>query len=324
MTSEESRTFRKEIKAGIEEAKQGKGVKDLYDKLSALHKEGNLNPELHRDFGWLIYYRTRHTGLNFVMDRKRMLLQYLKLELERPSLLHSLMLSEAIKLKKSNPSQFRLRDFLNLWGLENLREEDWEKFKPSNGHSSNSLVENLIGNYVKEVKKDGCKASDEFALLLEKALQNYRSNPHLPLYKALVLVSQDKKEEALAHYKSLLRRWPKKFFLWSNSEELLPYKEIDTRIALLSKAITLVRDKGFLGNIRLRLANLLYKKGLYANALHEVEQYQRYYFSQGWHIKRWCETLTDRITAASPGLKSSPTPYSDFIPLADQFANMDS
>lgn len=316
---EETGVLRRELKAAIEAGKQRQSVKEAFEKFSGLCKEKALDPSLYRDFGWLIYYSLRNTHLNSILRRKRMLLLYLKLELERPSLLHSLMLGEALKTKKTVPSQFRLRDFVALWGIENLREEDWEKFKPEKGHSPNSLVENLIGAYAKELKKDKAEAPDDFGALVDKAIATYRSNPHLPLYKGIVLVAQGKREEALEHYKALLRRWPKKFFLWSNAEELAPYKNLDVRIALLCKAMGMIRDRAFLGDIRLRLANVLYKKGLYANARYELEEYIRYYTSQDWKIKNWCDTLMARVEAAAPKLPAAPTPYADYIPLADRF-----
>lgn len=319
MTAEETRVLKRELKAAIEAGKQRQSVRETFEKFSALSKGKALDPSLHRDFGWLIYYSLRNTPLNSMLPRKRMLLLYLNLEMERPSLLHSLMLGEALKMKKTVPSQFRLRDFVALWGIENLREEDWEKFKPDKGHSPNSLVENLIGAYAKEIKSDKAEAPDEFGTLVDKAIETYRSNPHLPLYKGMVLVSQGKREEALEHYKTLLRRWPKKFFLWSNAEELVPYKNLDVRIALLCKAMSMIRDRAFIGDIRLRLANAFYKKGLYANARYELEEYIRYYTSQGWKIKNWCETLKARVEAAAPNQPAAPTPYADYTPLADRF-----
>ena len=320
MNGEKIAALRRELKSGVEKAKQRQDVEELYTRIATMQKEGTLDKSLYSDFGWLIYYLLRNTPLNSVLRCKRYLIQYLNLQLPRPSLLHSLMLSIALKLKKKIPSQFRIMDFLNLWGVENLRDEDFEKFKPESGRSHNSMVENMISICAKELKSTGnYQVNEEFAKVIDKALLKHETNPHLPLYKATVLVAQGNKKEALEYYKTLLRRWPRKFFLWSNAEELVPYTEKDLKIALLCKAITTARDKAFLGDIRLRLANQLYKKGLYSNALHELEQYEIYYTSQGWQIKSWCETLVMRVKAAAPGVKATPTQYNDYITLAEKF-----
>lgn len=316
----ETSDIRRELREGVKAAKEKKWMGELYLRLADMHKEGSMDPSLLTDFGWLIYYQLRQTLPNNVLQFKRMLLQYLKLGLESPSLLHSLILSEAIKLKKASPSQFHIKEFSEMWGLDHFREEDWAKFKPENGHVLNSLVENLIGTYAKELKTERKPASDEFAALVDRAIKAYPSNPHLPLCKAIVLESQDKKEEALTHYKTLLRRWPKKFYLWGMAERMLPVQDIDTRMAYLAKAITLVRGQNFLGDLRLRMANLLIRKGMYAHAKYELEQYKKYYFSQGWRIKRWCETLEQRLRTAFPAfssLSAEPTPYDPLLRLAD-------
>lgn len=311
--------LRKDLKEGVQRARQGENVGELHSRFSSMVREGTLPKALLRDFGWLNYYQLKYTHLSSVLPRKRLLLQHLNLDLNHPSLLHSLILAEAVKLKKNSPAQFRLRDFVDLWKLENLRKEDWEKFNPEKGHSCNSLVENLIGACMKEIRRYGGEASEEFGSLLRKAMDVYPSSPHLPLYEPIVLASQGKKEEALAAYQRLLRRWPRKFFLWSSAEEMLPRADIDTRISLLCKAITLVRDQSFLGDIRLRLANLLQKKGLYAYARHELETHLHHYVSRHWNVKRWHETLSGRLNASAPGVAPSPTPYASFLALADGF-----
>lgn len=311
--------MKKEIKRATELLRDGKSEGDLFDRLVELHNSDNLDQSLFLNFGWLIYYKLKHTPLSSVLPRKRLLIRYLNLDLERPSLLHSLILNEAVKLKKNSPSQFRFRDFVELWGIPNLRDEDWEKFKPENGHAPNSLVENLIGVYTREIKKDGAEASEDFMNLLDKAIESYRSNPHLPLYRPIVLESQGRKEEALVCYRNLLKRWPRKFFLWSRAEELLPRADLDMRIALLCRAVTLVRDKSFLGDIRLRLANLLIRKGLHHYAKHELNQYLQLYSSQGWHIKNWHDTLCRRTETASPGVTPVPTPYDSLMAPASRF-----
>lgn len=319
MTAEDTKAMKSQLQEAIAAGRQRLRIGDRFEKFSTLYQGNRLDRSLHGDFGWLIYYQLRNTPLNSILPRKRLLLLYLRLELERPSLLHSLMLAEALKMKRNSPSQFKILDFLALWGLENLREEDWEKFKPDKGQSHNSLVENLIATCALELKGKQRSAPDDFSILVDRAVDIYKTNPNLPLYKGLVLVSQNRREEALAYYKTLLRRWPKKFFLWSQAEDLVPYMEFDLKIALLCRAMNMSRDRAFLGDIPLRLANVLCKKGLYGNARYELEEYIRYYTSQGWKIKPWCDVLLARVKAGAPNLPANPTPYSDFLPLADRF-----
>lgn len=319
MDQNEIRALRKEIDEATELTRSGRWTSSFFARLCSIHKAGQLDRSLFLSFGWYIYHRLKHSPLNNALERKRLLLQYLRLDLERPSLLHSLILNEAIKLKKKTPSQFRFRDFITLWGINNLRKEDWEKYRPDIGRAHKSLAENMIGVYVQEINKAKCAASKEFVIVLEKALTIYPSNPYLPLYLPIVYRSQGRREEALECYRTLLNRWPNKYVLWSRAEELLPKEDLDLRIAMLCKAVTLVRDKTLLGDILLRLANLFHKKGLPQYAKHELNQYLLLYTSQGWHIKDWYETLNRLVETTAPAVTPSRTPYEAFLPLITRF-----
>ena len=253
-----------EIKDAVENAKNGGDAITWHHKMSEWYHEGNLDKKLYPDFGWLIYYALKQTNLGEAQNRKILLNQYLKLNLPRPSILHSLILGEAIKIEQTTPLQFRIRDFIRIWGLENLRTEDWEQYKTNEGHTLPSLVEKLIGVYAKELKTDGIKSPDDFSNLVDNALTKYPKSQNMPYFKATVLISQGKKEEALDYYKNLILQYPSKFYLWNQTAELI--EDYDTKIGLLCKALTCGTEDEFLGGVRLRLASLLNQKGLKENA----------------------------------------------------------
>ena len=55
----------------------------------------------------------------------------------------------------------------------------------------------------------------------------------MPYFKATVLISQGKIQEALKYYKNLILQFPSKFYLWHQTAELI--EDIDTKIGLLCK-----------------------------------------------------------------------------------------
>lgn len=134
----------KEIKNALAVAKAGGNVDNLLKKLRNIFANDELSQNLYVDCGWLIYYALKNTPTNNPDKRKLLLLDYIRLELPSPELLHSLILAEAVKIEKNTPLQFRIRDFMSLWGWENLRDEDWEQYKTDNGNIVPSLVEKLI------------------------------------------------------------------------------------------------------------------------------------------------------------------------------------
>ena len=91
---------------------------------------------------WEIYYYLKTNYKKGGSAESRMLLAtYMKLPVARPSLIHSCMLAIALKIAEEY-SDFRLPDFLRLWGYDSmLRQEDRERQRGKDGHTSISLME---------------------------------------------------------------------------------------------------------------------------------------------------------------------------------------
>lgn len=80
---------------------------------------------------------------------RTLLAEYLKLPTERPSRLHSTILYAAIKVAYTYPD-FRFPTFFNMWGVENIRPEDYERQPPQGGILYPSIAEltaRTFGNY---------------------------------------------------------------------------------------------------------------------------------------------------------------------------------
>ncbi|MDE7159432.1 MAG: TTC39/IML2 family protein [Muribaculaceae bacterium] len=306
----------REVKDAVDRAKTGENAVGLWQTVSAIYDRNELDEQLYQDFGWLIYYTLRQTSQNDTRLRKTLLHQYLKLELPRPSILHSLILAEGVRLEQTTPLQFRIRDFIRLWGLDNLRTEDWEQFRTNEGHLIPSLVEKLIGVYAKELKTDGVEAPEEFSRLVDRALEKYPSSQNMPYFKATVLISQGKKEEALEYYRSLIMKFPSKYYLWSQAAELTD--DIDIKTGLLSKALLCGEDEIFLGRVRLRMAALLITKGLPANAKRELEIYKGTYIAKGWGLKQEYWNVYNTIPSVE-AVEDNRDIYSEYSKTADEF-----
>lgn len=74
------------------------------------------------------------------VECRRLLADYLKLPIERPSRLHSAILSAAIKFVNSCP-EFHFANFLQMWDVNNLRNEDRQSYKSDDGKFFPSLEE---------------------------------------------------------------------------------------------------------------------------------------------------------------------------------------
>lgn len=85
-----------------------------------------LDRRLHEDFGWVLYRYLKGNSDNLTsVQTRRLLRDYMQLENDRPSLLHSMILNYALNFSKGHPD-FSFYRFFMLWGAENLREDDYE------------------------------------------------------------------------------------------------------------------------------------------------------------------------------------------------------
>ena len=306
----------KELKDAILNAKNGILTDNILNKCKELFDKGNLNKNHYIDLGWLIYYNLRNTPVDDATKRKQLLNYYLVLELPRPELLHSLILSEAVKVEKNTPLQFRIRDFMNLWGWDNLRPDDWAQFQSANGNTVASLIEKLISVYAKELKTDNVKSPDEFNALVDKALMRYPNNQYMPFYKAIILMSLGKNDEALAYYKNLILKSPSKWYLWNQASVLV--EDVDLKIALLCKAISVEKDESFIGGCRLNLAKALIEKNMMANAKYELDKYQDFYKSKGWGLKQEYHEIVSQIPQGTQ-YENNSLLYDEYIRQAEGF-----
>lgn len=306
-----------EIKQAVEQVKSDGGDADtLYRRFLGLYESNELDPSLYAELGWLIYYALKYTSLADARTRKEMLNDYLKLGLSKQSILHSLILSEAVKVEQNTPLQFRIRDFMSLWGFENLRKEDWEQFKSDNGNVLPSLVEKLIGVYAKELKTDNVAASEDFSNLVDRALDAYPNNQNMPYFKAMVLISQGKKEEAISYFRDLILRFPSKYYLWDKTANLVD--DPDTRIGLLSKALTTCDDEKFIGGVRLAMAKALIEKNEMSHAKYELNRYAEFYRSQGWNLKGEYWDIQNRLNGVESAADNNSI-YSTYSQKAEEF-----
>lgn len=139
--------------AQIQEAKEcvTNGNNDrAWQIMNQLSANGNLPNEAHEDYGWVIYRCLRDHLQSLSSEQVRSLLRdYIVLNNERPSLLHSQILNFALNYSRKD-SNFKLISFLELWKPENLRNEDFEDSKGDDGKTIPCLMSRIaraIVNY---------------------------------------------------------------------------------------------------------------------------------------------------------------------------------
>ena len=144
-------------------------------------------------------------------EMRQLLAQYLKLvDIEKPSLLHSLVLFQVVKYY-SNFADFNFTAFFRLWGPENLRQEDWKATKineiwlPSLADRVMSrLFKAMPSRFHEPINKDELFDPQIAHTLLDEAFQRAKKPNKRLLQRALNLAYFERNSEAIAKYRELL------------------------------------------------------------------------------------------------------------------------
>lgn len=320
------REIRRIVSDGVDRAKAGDAL-SVYAELMPLLDDGSMPSDSHYAFGWIIYYALHTAPSSDISGRKNMLARYLKLDVEKPHKLHSMILTEAIRLYRDSidtppdsprREPFSILRFAAIWQLANLRPGDWRR-KEVGGNILSSTVEKLITCGVDEAERCATLPDNEFMMIVDRAVGVFADSFNLMAQRASLHIISDEKPQAASLLRKATMLAPGKFFLWSRLAELTD-SATQTRlhVALLYKALLAPGPEQFKGKIRLSLATALAGHGAATHALRELELIEQLYTANGWHLSPSFRRLRESIP---PETKSEdPTPlYRRLEPLADEY-----
>lgn len=161
--------------------------------------------------GWEIYRKLK-AGEGLEEDGALVVLvnRYLALDVEHPSLLHSLILM-VIARNYSNRSGFDFMGFVRQWSVKNLRPEDWKHYKTRDGFYLPSLAEKCMTRMLRQMPSRNMMSLDygrpfDAGLLhewLDEAMSRYpRNKKHM--HNALKLAYYEHDRERIEHYRKML------------------------------------------------------------------------------------------------------------------------
>ncbi len=250
-----------------------------YDNIYPLYKNNELPSDYHLTFGWIIY---RHLKANLKemgsVAARKALAAYFRLEVSRPSVLHSSMLFIAIQIEKTYP-EFLFCKFLEMWGFDRFRDDDWIIQKAENGQYP-STVQKAIALYMKEAETTpSFQYPEAFAELTGKAVRRYPADVELKRQMAKILMRKGRREEALRLYTGILGD-NCKYYLWLDLAEMTD--DVRLRKSALCKAIAMQKKDEFLGTAHLKLARILIDENDFPQALVDLNNYYDTYTRNKW------------------------------------------
>ena len=274
--------------------------------------------------GWTIYRYLKHKDdIINTYEIRRALSFYLNFASCKPSLLHSCIMMQAVNLEKNHENDFRFIEFCLMWNLDSLRNEDYKstQLRTESGKDIEyqSLAENIATRLYREMKS---RHSVDFATRLypffEKVRNSCPDNRFISMYMAQLLYWQEKTDESLNAYKTILRNSPE-WYIWKNMGDIIG--DNDLRISFYCKALTMMGKEEYIGDLRLKLATLLLDSNK-EQAAYEVEQYMKTYKANGWKIAGDVYLLQNKLQGITPTAQAKQF-YRNHIEKAEAFAYSD-
>lgn len=229
--------------------------------------------ESHTGFGWELFKHSKellaaeHVNLGAV---KRNLNDYLKLDIEKPSLLHSCILQLAAKL--AGQDKFSMLVFSRLWNLENLRSEDFERYRADDGKEYPSLAEKVVQQASKEaVTANNAQEQRQVLPHLDAAIERYPDNVWLKLDKAKLLLVLGMHDQALTFGVAVAKAKSNDYWAWGLLGDIVLQTDKEAALGCYCKALTCPTEDKFTGKLRLKVAQFMLDGNNFSAAKFEVE-----------------------------------------------------
>lgn len=247
---------------------------------------GAADQETQTSFGWELYRHAKElmAGENVNPGAvKRNLSDYLKLDLDKPSLLHTCVLQLAAKL--AGQDKLSMLAFSRQWNFKYLRPEDFERYRAEDGKEYPSLAEKVIQHAGKEAAASEHAEEQAYMLpFIDLAIERFPDNVFLKLNKAKVLLALGRHHEALAFGIAVTKAKSNDYWAWGLLGEIVSQRDPDASLGCYCKALTCPAEDKFTGKIRLEVARCMLEANDYAGAKHEVEAIVRAKEQEGYKI----------------------------------------
>lgn len=237
--------------------------------------EDSENRSLRTKLGWE-YYRLAKEAMSQskvdVLAVKQLLNKYIQLKAERPSLLHSLFLGLADRL--SGEANFNLSAFLKIWGVENVREEDFKPFRNlETGEEYTPLAEKIC---LHAVKQTAAQKDSEFLSVLLPLLDRVIGSANDPIWLHL---AKSRALDVLGHHKesfdlavNVTKQKMNDYWAWELLGDIKAHSNTEASLGCYCRALSLKPKEEFIGKLRLKLASILVAQGNLSEAKFEIEK----------------------------------------------------
>lgn len=245
------------------------------------------NQDIRCSIGWEIYKlaKTKFNDENVnVFAVKKLLNDYLKLGCESPSLLHSLFLGLADKLISHD--KFNLAAFIKIWGIQNLREDDYKPYVDDvTGNRFPSLASKVALHATKQaVEQNDLELLPLLLRVIDRVIPNSDDPIWLELNKARALHKLGEIEKSFDLAVKVAKQKIGDYWVWELLGDIQVNHDKNSAFNCYCRALFSNPKENFIANLRLKLAELLIEKGNLSAAKYEVNCVIDARNHEGWSV----------------------------------------
>ncbi|GGP74735.1 hypothetical protein GCM10009347_43210 [Shewanella algicola] len=283
----------KETQRAKQASKEGKHQLAINIYIKALSEQPD-NHDIRSSIGWEIYKLAKaqfnNENVN-VFAVKKLLNDYLKLNCNVPSLLHSLFLGLADKLTSHH--NFNLAAFIKIWGIQNLRDEDFEPYVDDvTGNSYPSLASKVSLHGTKQaVEHNDLESLPLLLAVIDRVIPSSDDPIWLELNKARALNLLGEYQKSFDLAVKVAKQKIGEYWIWELLGDIQGNYDKSSAFNCYCRALSSSPKENFIANLRLKLAELLIEQGNYSAAKYEVTCVMDARNREGWSIPEKAEML---------------------------------
>ena len=222
---------------------------------------------------------------------------------------YGILLGAFIKAKK----WAGLKEFIEWWNLDNIKEKDCQPFVTSEGHKTMSVAEQAYIAY-SNILLEGIASNtvDEGRVLsyterLANVITSHPDFQYPSFFQAKLLLGIGYKKEAMEALMPFVKKKAKDYWVWDLLGDA--QSDIDLRISCYCKALSCHGKEQYLRKLHLKLCDLFLKKEMYNEASAELVAAIAISKNNGWALPYNYQDYTMETWYLSADKKSDNTEF---------------
>lgn len=209
---------------------------------------------------------------------------------------YAVLLGAFLKAKNNTRQWGGMKNLIEWWNLDNIKDKDCEPYTMDNGRKIMSTAEQAYIAYAKimlaEVveKKANCEVVKNYIDILGSVVEKHPDFQYPPYFRAKLLLAIGYNEEAVQVLLPFAQRKSRDFWVWQLLGEAV--NDSDLCFSCYCKALTCQSKDDMLCKTHLKMCDLLLSRQLFNEARTELDAAIELYRRNQWHLSQVYQDYT--------------------------------